>query len=252
MALTDTFVKQAKFSGKPVGDKHSDGRGLYLHITKAGKYWRMAYRFMGKQKTLALEVYTAGTLAQAREGAKQACLLLAQDLDPSAHKQEARAAAKAMEKNTFEEVAREFHQIKAEGWGKEHADKWLSGMVTYLFTPLGKKTIASITPPMLLSVLRVVEKRGILETVHTLKQCAGQVFRFGIQTGRCERNVAADLQGALKPVIPRNFSAIGDPTEAGAFMRAVHGYLVHSCGADLVCSDLSATRQRECAGMGVG
>ena len=109
MALTDTFVKQAKFSGRLAGDKHSDGRGLYLHITKVGKYWRMAYRFMGKQKTLALGVYPAVTLAQAREGAKQARVLLAQDLDPSAHKQEARAAAKAMEKNTFEEVARDFH-----------------------------------------------------------------------------------------------------------------------------------------------
>lgn len=229
MALTDTFAKQAKWSGKPAGDKHSDGRGLHLHITRAGKYWRMAYRFMGKQKTLALGVYPAVSLAQAREGAKQARVLLAQDLDPSAYKQEARAAAKAMEKNTFEEVAREFHQVKADGWSSAYARKWLSGMSTYVFPALGGKPIASVTAPMLLNVLRLVEKRGILETVHSLKQGAGQVFRYGIQTGRCERNPATDLQGALKPVIPRHFSAIVDPVEAGAFLRAVDAYSGHPC-----------------------
>ena len=66
MALTDTFTKTAKHSGKPAGDKHSNGGGLYLHVTAAGKYWRMAYRMHGKQKTLAIGVYPAVSLAQAR------------------------------------------------------------------------------------------------------------------------------------------------------------------------------------------
>ena len=227
MALTDTFIKQAKWTGKPTGDKHSDGHGLYLHVKESGKYWRMAYRHLGKQKTLAIGIYPAVTLAQARKATEKARGLLAQDIDPSQAKQEAKAHAKAMERNTFEEVAREFHQTKSDGWSKRHADKWLSGMQAYLFPSLGGKAIASITAPMLLDVLRLVEKRGIIETVHTLKQSAGQVFRYGIQTGKCERNPAADLQGALKPIVTKHMSAILEPAKVGEFLRACEGYSGH-------------------------
>ena len=82
MALTDTFAKNIKHSGKPAGDKHADGQGLYLHVTAAGKYWRMAYRYEGKQKTLSFGVYPATTLAMARDKRKAARELLAQDIDP--------------------------------------------------------------------------------------------------------------------------------------------------------------------------
>jgi hypothetical protein len=82
MALTDTFIKQAKWTGKPTGDKHSDGQGLYLHVKASGKYWRMAYRYLGKQKTLAIGIYPAVTLAQARKATEKARGLLAQDIGP--------------------------------------------------------------------------------------------------------------------------------------------------------------------------
>lgn len=228
MALTDTFIKKsAKWSGRPIGDKHSDGGGLYLHVKEAGMYWRLAYRFGGKQKTLALGVYPDVSLAQARDGREQARKLLAADIDPSEAKREAKQKAIAESQNSFEEVAREFHQIKAAGWSPGHAAKWLSGMQTYLFPSLGRKPLASITPPMLLDVLRLVEKRGIHETTHTLKQCAGQVFRYGIQTGRCERNPAADLQGALKPITPQHMAAILEPKKVGELLRAIDGYAGH-------------------------
>ena len=95
MPLTDTFVKNTKHSGKPVGDKHSDGGGLYLHVLAAGKYWRMAYRLHGKQKTLAIGVYPAVSLAQARKARDDAKALLAQDVDPSTAKRESKQASKA-------------------------------------------------------------------------------------------------------------------------------------------------------------
>ena len=41
MALTDTFVKNAKHSGSPSGDKHRDGGGMFLLVSASGKYWRM-------------------------------------------------------------------------------------------------------------------------------------------------------------------------------------------------------------------
>jgi integrase len=225
MALTDTFIKQStRWSGKPTGDKHTDGKGLYLHVKEAGKYWRMDYAHMDKRKTLALGVYPAVSLAQARSGRDEARKLLAQGIDPSEAKRQAKAQALAQEANTFEEVAREFHQNKAQGWSKVHAAKWLSGLKNYLFPALGKRPIHTINPPDLLAVLRLIEKRGILETAHTVKQNAGQVFRYGIQTGRCERNPAADLQGALKPVTVKHMAAIVDPVKAGELLRAIDGY----------------------------
>ena len=123
MALTDTFTKNAKHSGKPSGDKHSDGVGLYLHVTAAGKYWRMAYRMHGKQKTLAIGVYPAVSLADAREARKRAKEQLAQDIDPSTAKRDDKHAAKVAATNTYETLAREFHQLKAPGWSEVYANK---------------------------------------------------------------------------------------------------------------------------------
>ena len=125
MPLTDTFIKQTKWSGKPVGDKHSDGGGLYLHITKVGKYWRMAYRYGGKQKTLAFGVYPAVTLAQARKRRDSAKELLAEGLDPGLVKQAEKATRALAGENTFEAVAREYHAIKQSIWSESYSAKWL-------------------------------------------------------------------------------------------------------------------------------
>jgi len=118
MPLTDTFVKQVKHSGKAAGDKYSDGGGLYLHVTKSGRYWRMAYRFGGKQKTVAFGVYPAVTLAQARKRRDAAREQLASDLDPGLVKQAAKAARALAGENTFEAVAREYHGIKSSAWSE--------------------------------------------------------------------------------------------------------------------------------------
>jgi integrase len=224
MALADTFVRQAKHSGSKVGDKHSDGGGLYLHITASGKYWRMAYRLLGKQKTLAIGVYPAVSLAQARKARDEAKALVAQDLDPSQAKRKNKAALKVAAANTFEAVALEFHMLKSDSWSPRYSDRWLSILKTYLFPALGKRPIAEITARELLDVLRVVEKRGIYETAHTLRQNAGQVFRYGLQTDRCERDPATDLHGALKPVSTQHMAAILEPAKAGELLRAIDGY----------------------------
>ena len=224
MALTDTFIKNAKHSGKPAGDKHSDGGGLYLHIKAAGKYWRMAYRFAGKQKTLALGVYPAVTLAQARKARDDAKATIAQGLDPSTAKRAAKVAARSAAANTFEALAREFHATQAEGWSPDHAARWLRRLEKDLFPYVGHLSPASITAPVLLDVLRRVEGRGTVETAHILRQSAGQVFRYGIQTGRCERSPVPDLQGALKPVMVTHMAAVLEPVKVGELMRAIDGY----------------------------
>ena len=224
MALTDTFTKTVKHSGKPAGDKHSDGGGMYLHVKAAGKYWRMAYRIHDKQRTLYIGVYPAVSLAQAREARKRAKELLAQDIDPSTAKREEKHAAKLAASNTYESVAREFHQLKAPGWSAVHSNKWLRQNELYLFPVLGEKPLESIKPKDVLAALRKVEAKGILSTAHDLQQMAGQVFSYAVQTGRIEQNPVPDLKGALQPHVAKNFAAVVDPAQVGAMLRAIEDY----------------------------
>ena len=224
MALTDTFVKNAKQSGKAAGDKHSDGGGMYLHVTKAGKYWRLAYRFAGKQKTLALGVYPAVTLAQARKKRDEAKALLAAGTDPSAAKRIEKAAAVVAAGNTFEAVAREFHATARAGWAVTYATRWIQRLERDLFPTIGRMALEDITAPVLLDVLRRVERRGVLSTTHRLSHSAAQVFRYGVQTGRCERDPAADLRGALKPHTVKHMAAVLEPVKVGELLRAMDGY----------------------------
>lgn len=224
MALADTFIRNVKHKGAPAGDKHTDGGGMYLLVKAGGKYWRMDYRFAGKRKTLALGVYQAVSLAQARKRREAARELLAEGIDPGAAKAEERQAKTTAAANTFETVAREFHALKAPGWSEGHGTKWIRMNELYLFPHLGTLPLASIKAPTLLAALRKVESKGILSTAQDLQAMAGQVFRYGIQTGRCESNPAADLKGALKPHVAKNFAAILDPIQVGALLRAIDGY----------------------------
>ena len=224
VALTDTFVRHVKPIDSEAGEKHTDGQGLYLHVKQAGKYWRMNYRFDGKQKTLAIGVYPAVSLAKARQRRDKAREQMTDGVDPSAAKREAIQAVSIARSNTFELVAREFWATKLGAWSAGYSDKWLRGMVKDLFPHIGAKPLADITAPVLLATVRRAESRGAHETAHTLRQTAGQVFRFGIQTDRCERNPAADLQGALKPAVVKHMAAILEPAEFGSLMRAIHSY----------------------------
>ena len=83
--LTDSDVINAEPNDKPY--KLTDGGGLYLKITEAGKYWRYNYSHNGKQKTYAMGVYPDTSLKQARDKHQAARELLAQGVDPSSHKQ---------------------------------------------------------------------------------------------------------------------------------------------------------------------
>ena len=224
MALTDTFVRQVKHKGSAVGEKYSDGKGLYLHVAASGRYWRLAYRFGGKQKTLALGVYSEVSLAKARKHRDSAREQLSDGIDPGALKKAQKRVAVDAAANTFEVVAREFHAIKSIGWSRQYGERWIERMEKDLFPYIGKLTLPDSTAPVLLDVLRTVEKRGALETAHTLRQTAGQVFRYGIQTGRCERNPVADLHGALKPVLVKHMAAVLEPAKAGELLRAINGY----------------------------
>lgn len=222
--LTDTGVKNAKPGPKPV--KLFDGEGLFLLIQpNGGKLWRLKYRFGGKEKLLALGTYPEIKLKDARERRQAARELIAKGIDASETKKAEKASRATQSEGTFEAVAREWHKvIHTVKTSEGHAARTLIRLEQDAFPYIGALPIADITAPKLLEVLRRVESRGAIETAHRIKQACGQVFRYGIATGRCERDPSADLRDALKPVIVKHYAAITDPKAVGGrpFIPAAH------------------------------
>ncbi len=228
MALTDTFVKNTKPTGKPAGDKYRDGGGMYLLINTSGRYWRMDYRFSEKRKTLAFGVYPDVSLAEARARRDKARKLLAKGLDPNEAKKQARQATAAAAANTFEAVSREW-LTKTVGDRMEsthgNVTTWLEKDV---FPFIGAMPISTIGPRDVLGALRHMEVRGALDSARRVKQICGQVFRYAVATGSAERDVTQDLKGALAKPKAGHFAAITDPKQAGALLRSIFSYTGHT------------------------
>jgi len=198
-------------------------RGLYLEISPAGgKWWRFAYRFGGKPKLLSLGTYPDVGLKDARAKRDEARKQVAAGVDPS----KARKAAKAARggEGSFEAVAREWHTMQTSVWLPSHADKIIGRLERNVFRTLGTTPIGEITAAEILPVLRRIEARGNVELAHRVHQYIGAIFRYAIPTGRAQRDPAADLRGALKPVDEKHLAAITNPREVGALLRAIGGY----------------------------
>jgi integrase len=219
--LNDTRVRNAKGGHRPI--KLSDSGGLYLLLTPNGsKLWRLAYRFGGKQKTLALGIYPTITLKQARERRDAAKRLLADKIDPSIQRRIEKQNATTG--NTFRPVASELlEKLEREGLAEVTLAKkrWL---LDFAYSSIGDRPIDKITAPELLSVLRRVEAGGRYETARRLRSTCGMVFRYAIATGRAERDVSIDLRGALTTPKVTHRAAIVDPAGIGALLRAIDGY----------------------------
>lgn len=246
MALTDTFVRTVKHTGSTVGDKHADGHGLYLHVKASGRYWRMDYRYSNKRRTLALGVYPAVTLAKARKARDTARELLAEGVDPGTAKREQRAAKAAAASSTFEVVARQWlEKTKADRMDSTQ-DKVTTWLLKDVFPFIGKAPISTIGPRDVLATVRKLEARGAIDSAHRVKQICGQVFRYAVAIGSAERDVTADLKGALSTVPEAHFAAITEPKHAGELMRSIFDYSGHPCTlAALKLSALTFVRPGE-------
>ncbi|TFW10041.1 DUF4102 domain-containing protein [Oxalobacteraceae bacterium OM1] len=227
MALTDTFVRQVKYSGAPAGDKHTDGQGLYLYVKGSGKYWRLNYRYGGKQKTLALGVYPEVSLAKARKRRETAREHLADGVDPSDAKRVDKLAKAAAAAQTFEAVAEQWLKKTAATRAASTQEKVSTWLEKDVFPYIGRKPISSIGPRDVLAAVQKMEARGAIDSAHRVKQVCGQVFRFAVATGLAERDVTSDLKGALSAIPKGNHAAITEPCQAGALMRSIHSYSGH-------------------------
>jgi integrase len=223
MALTDAKIRNAKSGEKPI--KLFDERGLYLELSPSGgKWWRLKYRFGGKERRISLGVYPDVGLSEARDRRDEARKQLAAGIDPSAHRQATKAARELASANSFEVLAREWHASRAPSWAPGHADKILRRFELDVFPVLGFRPITEITAPELLATVRKIEKRGALDTAHRALQTCGQVFRYAIATGRAERDPSGDLRGALPPAKGGHFPAVTEPDRVAELLRMIDGY----------------------------
>ncbi len=221
--LSDIQVKNAKPRDKDY--KLSDGHGLYLLVTPTGgKLWRLQYRYAGKQKLLSFGAYPSISLADARQRREDARKLLANSVDPGEVRKAQKAATVAETENSFEVVAREWHNKFSGSWSSSHAETTLRRIELDAFPVLGAKPIEEIKAMELLTMLRRIESRGALETAHRVRTICGQVFRYAVATGRVERDPTADLKGALPPYKKGHLAAITDPKEVIPLLRAIDGY----------------------------
>jgi integrase len=222
MSLSDAKVRNAKPQSKPY--KITDGEGMFLFVASSGsKYWRLKYHFAGKEKLLALGVYPEVSLADAREGRAQARKILAAGKDPGEAKKEAKRLIVLKSENSFEAVAREWHEHRKHEWKGRSGKIILSRLEAHVFPRIGNRPIADIAAPEVLSMLRTVEGRGTLDTAKRVMQTCGQIFMYAIATGRAERNPVPDLRGALKTPVTKHHAYL-KAAELPEFLQKLDAY----------------------------
>jgi integrase len=226
MPLSDTACKHAHLHEKTLLGKQftlADGFGLSL-LVKRGKNgwikgWRFKYRFEGKDRLMALGIYPTVSLSMAREKRDELRKQVAQGIDPVSHKKAVIYARTKTVTNSFEVVAREWLKLKCNDKSPRPARH-----LGFVLPWIGEKPIDEIMPKDILACLRRVQDNGAVYSAIKALQMYGQIFRYAVATGRCERDITYDLKGALQSAKKQHFSAITEPKEVAELLRAIDGF----------------------------
>lgn len=223
--LTD---KQCKSATCPVEKKRArftDSNGLYLEVSPSGsKRWFWKTYFDGKEGRMALGSYPSLSLAEARKARDAARLLKGEGINPVQARKVEKLKATNPAGDTFQVVAMEWYERQSPHWSPAHADRSKRQFERDLFPWIGERRIAEIEPVELLATLRKVEARGAVETADRGLMLARQVWRYGVATGRVQRDITIDLKGALSPYRGKHFAAITDPAQFAILLRAIKAY----------------------------
>jgi integrase len=221
--LTDTKVKNAKPGERPY--KLGDGGWLYLLVKPSGaRLWRMAYRYAGREKLLALGAYPEVSLKEAREKRDAERARLRSGFDPGEVRKVERLTRANEAATTFKLVAEEYLALQG---GRKRSDATLTKnrwLLEQAYPDLGSRPIGSIRAAEVLAVLRRVEARGRLETANRLRSIIGAVFRYAIATVRAEIDPTTALRGALQVPEVNHRAAITDAVALGGLLRAVDSF----------------------------
>ena len=226
MALTDARVKAARLPEGKKQMKMADGGGLYLLVSPAGKYWRLAYRFEGKQRTLAMGVYPQVTLKEARDYRAVAKRQIAEGIDPSQFKQRARRNHTIEDANAFETVARAWLDHVSIDWAEKTKRTHAGWMEADIYPVLGRIAMDDITTPDIVAILRQVEKEGHDYKLRKMHSIFRRVFSYAISHGKASRNpvVNINVHDLFRPERRQNRPAFTTAKDAGRLMRMISGY----------------------------
>ena len=223
MPLSDSAIRKAKPTSSV--QRLFDGGGLYLEITPAGgKYWRLKYRHIGKEKRLALGVYPDVTLAAAREGREKARALIRGGKDPSIEKRAERLRTNIAAGNTFEALAKDWLAVRAPGWTPLQLKKEEGRLRNHAFPWIGALPIAEIGVAEVRPLLDRLVKAGHLEQAHRLREQLSRVFRHAVANEKATRDPANDLGDSLPARVYRRFPTITDPAKVAELLRAIDGF----------------------------
>lgn len=215
MPLSDTECRNAK--GRATPYKLTDGEGMFLMVNPNGsRLWRLAYRFDGKQKTLAFGIYPYVTLAEARAKRLEAKRTLAAGKDPSI---KAEAAGEV-----FEQVARRWYENKRKRLAASYSGRLIARLEDDVFPCIGSRPIDKIEPLEILAMLRKVEGRGAIETAKRLKQSVSSVFDFAIAEGKAKYDPSASVGAALQPTPKQQHHYTIKPAEVPDLIRRIQAY----------------------------
>ena len=223
MPLTDTTVRNAKPKEKPY--KLGDSGGLFVIVRpNRAKWWRLKYRFAGKEKSLSVGTYPDVGLQAARRRRDECRQLLARGVNPSDQRKAKHAALMDNTADTFETVAREFYESRLPTWKPRTSRMNLMRLEKHIFPKIGTQSITDVSAPDLLAMLQPLQKQEQFVTAHRVLTVCQQVFVHAIATGRITHNIAASVRPALTKATPTHFAAVTDPKEIGKLLRMLDAY----------------------------
>jgi integrase len=223
--LTDAHCKNASCPPGKLRARLADSGGLYLEVSPTGsRRWFWKYRKDGKEGRMALGSYPTVGLTAVRKARDAAKLLKSEGRDPVQSRKVDKLKAGNPAGDTFKLVAVEWFDKQESQWSDGHAKRSKAQLERDLFPWIGERRMADIAPVELLATLRKVEERGAVETADRGLMLARQVWRYAVATGRVDRDITADLKGALSPYRGKHFAAITDPVRLGDMIRAIRAY----------------------------
>ena len=227
--------------------KAFDALGLYMIIKKNGaRWWRFKYRFQDKEQTLSLGVYPDVSLKEARLKRDDYRKVLREGINPADLRKEIKAEVKG--ENLFETIALEWHQMKKDQWSQKYADVVLSSLKRNIFPFVKNKHINDILPTEMLTILKKLEAKGKVEATKKVKQTCGQVFRYAVALGKCERDPTRDIGDALKTAKSTPYAFLSHPDDIAKLLRDIdqyHGHFIIKCA--LMLAPLVFVRPTELA-----
>lgn len=216
MPLTDLIIKQAK----PRNIRYSlcDGDGLYIEIMTSGsKIWRLRYKEDGKDKRLSLGHYPAISLSEARGKKDELKAGSLHGISPV-------KLLKANQCPNFRDVAAEWLDKNSDQWVSRHTAVIKQRLEAWLFPAIGNRPLKEITASELLAVLRVIEKKGLIETARRTRQIFSMIARYGVAIGACEFDVSSALTVALKPHKVKPMAALTKINDIQRLIKAMKDY----------------------------